>query len=364
MPIGLYIHIPFCSKPCPYCDFAFEVGKNSLATPYTQAVVKEFRTRLPKPAPCFETLFFGGGTPSAIPAEALENILNTVRTEATIPSDAEITAEANPNDSSRFGDLRKIGINRLSLGVQALDDRDLVALGRNHSSGEAVSAFQIARESGFENIGIDLIFGVPGQSVNRWRKTLEQALALKPNHISVYGLTIESGTAFGRRQEKGRLTLPPEGDQAEMYNLALDLLGEFVHYEISNFALPGFASRHNLSCWEGRPYLGIGVSAHSFLDQHRSWNVRNLDDYLHRIETGSSAKEGEEFIGNDQRELEHIMLGLRQRKGIPESSLPNHSSVDNLLSNHILVRENGHIRLSRRGLLLADLVCAELVKEA
>ena len=369
MASGLYIHIPFCNAPCPYCDFAFEVRKTHLADRYAGAVIREFRTRLPRVGshPVFKTVYFGGGTPSAVPPETLHRILSAIRLEADIVPNAEITAEANPGDRAVFRAFWEMGINRLSLGVQALNDPDLKALGRLHNTADAVAAFQTARRAGFRNINIDLIFGAPEQAVAAWRTTLDRSVALFPEHLSVYGLTVEPETAFGRRFRKGRLPLPAEDDQAAMYGLALDRLTRagYHHYEVSNLARPGFASQHNLGYWKGRPYLGIGLSAHSFLNNRRSWNIRDLMAYIEKVESVGTAIEGEEAIDGEGRVLERVMLGLRQREGIPETLLVGTRtapSLNRLLSHRLLERTGERICLTRRGLLLADLVCAELVK--
>lgn len=367
---GLYIHIPFCQIRCPYCDFAFVVNKTHLADRYTKAVIREYETRIKdlEPTPEWSSLYFGGGTPTAIPIQNLKQILEIVQTKTVLSSQAEITAEANPGNQDRFSDLKAIGINRLSLGVQALDNRALKALGRNHTAEEALSAFQDARQAGFENISLDLIFGAPGQTVSDWRSTLRQAIELNPEHLSVYGLTIEPGTPYARQYENGRLILPPESAQAEMYGQAIDLLSGagYIHYEISNFARPGFASQHNLGYWAERPYVGIGLSAHSFTAGKRSWNIRDLMAYIKEVEAIGIAQEGEEILKPADRDLERIMLGLRQRTGVSETLvriprlLPQ---LNRLLSDRLLEKDNGHLRLTRKGLLLADLVCAQLVKE-
>lgn len=368
MSFGLYIHIPFCRSRCPYCDFAFVVRKTHLSARYARAVVREFHARIAD-RPAFDTLYFGGGTPSAVPTETLAHILDAVRVRADVAPDAEITAEANPGDQECFGALRNLGINRLSLGVQALADRTLKALGRFHTAAEATDAFRTARSAGFDNIGIDLIFGAPGQSLDEWRIILGNAIALGPEHISVYGLTIESGTNFGKRFDKGRLFVPPETEQADMYECAIDCLERagFEHYEISNFARPGFASRHNLCYWQERPYLGLGLSAHSYLNGYRSWNVRDLTAYMDRVEATGTAIEAEEQIDADCRFLEHMMLGLRQRQGLDALAFERDARIQmplqRLLDHQLLERTDNRIRLTRRGLLLADAVCAELAKE-
>lgn len=366
MSFGLYIHIPFCRSRCPYCDFAFVVRKSHLAARYARAVVREFHARLPE-SPEFDTLYFGGGTPSAVPVETLGHILNAVRTE--VASDAEVTAEANPGDQERFGALRDLGINRLSLGVQAFEDRALKALGRFHTADDAISAFDAARSAGFDNVGIDLIFGAPGQSLAEWCAILERAIALGPEHISVYGLTIEPSTNFGRRFEKGRLFLPSESAQAEMYECTIDRLecAGFEHYEISNFARPGYASRHNLCYWQEQSYLGLGLGAHSHLRDRRSWNVRDLTAYLEAVETSGTAIEDEEEIDPERRILECLMLGLRQRRGLETTVFDRDARLlhplHRLIDYQLLERAGNRIRLTRKGLLLADAVCAELAKE-
>ena len=368
MDLSLYIHIPFCHSRCPYCDFAFVVGKNHMAERYVDAVIVEMQNRMQalRTSPVFNTLYFGGGTPSAIPPGLLKRITASVK--SAIAPDAEITAEANPNDCEHFEKLYEYGINRLSLGVQAFTDRALKALGRFHTASDAMAAFQAARDVGFENISIDLMYGAPGQTPEEWATSLQKAIDLGPEHISTYGLTIEPQTNFARRFQKGQLDVPPETDQAEMYMYAIDQLeaAGYTHYEISNFARPGFASRHNLNYWHDRPYLGVGLSAHSYLDNCRFWNVRDLATYMQRIEATGCAVEREEQLTPIQHLLERVMLGLRQRRGLRADFL-SHPKIRKqyiaMANQHLLERIDNRIRLTRRGLLLADLVCTELVRE-
>ena len=368
MHLGLYIHIPFCHSRCPYCDFAFVVGKNHLAKRYMDAVIVEMQNRIQAfgTPPVFNTLYFGGGTPSAIPPGQLDRILTSVK--SAIAPDAEITAEANPNDCEHFEKLYEYGVNRLSLGVQAFTDRALKALGRFHTASDAIEAFQTARGAGLKNISIDLMYGAPEQTLEEWATSIQRAIDLCPEHISVYGLTIEPQTNFARRFQKGQLDVPPETDQAEMYMYAIDQLeaAGYAHYEISNFAQPGFASRHNLNYWHDRPYLGVGLSAHSYLDNRRFWNVRDLTTYMQHIEATGFALEREEQLTPTQHLLERIMLGLRQRRGFRAEFL-SHPKIQKqyiaMEKQHLLERTDNRIRLTRRGLLLADLVCTELVRE-
>ncbi|MCY3679933.1 MAG: radical SAM family heme chaperone HemW [Gemmatimonadetes bacterium] len=368
MYLGLYIHIPFCHSRCPYCDFAFVVGKNHMAKRYTDAVIVEMQNRIQSLSapPVFNTLYFGGGTPSAIPPGQLNRILK--KAKKMVALDAEITAEANPNDHKHFEKLYEYGVNRLSLGVQAFTDRALKALGRFHTTSDAIDAFKAARDVGFKNISIDLMYGAPGQTPEEWIKSLQRAIELCPEHISVYGLTIEPQTNFARRFQKGQLDVPPETDQAEMYMYAIDQLevAGYTHYEISNFARPGFASRHNLNYWHDRPYLGVGLSAHSYIGNCRSWNVRGLKTYMQRIEATGYAVEREEQLTPTQHLLERVMLGLRQRRGLRADFLSHpkiHKQYIAMVNQHLLEQIDNRIRLTRQGLLLADLVCTELVRE-
>ena len=339
-----------------------------MAKRYTDAVIVEMQNRMQtlRTPPVFNTLYFGGGTPSAIPPGQLDRILTSVK--SAIAPDAEITAEANPNDCEYFEKLYEYGVNRLSLGVQAFTDRALKALGRFHTASDAIVAFRAARDVGFKNISTDLMYGAPEQTLEEWATSIQRAIDLCPEHISVYGLTIEPQTNFARRFQKGKLDVPPEIDQAEMYMYAIDHLAAagYIHYEISNFARPGFASRHNLNYWHDRPYLGVGLSAHSYLDNRRFWNVRDLTTYMQRVEATGYAVEREEQLTPTQHLLERIMLGLRQRRGLCAEFL-SHPKIQKqyiaMENQHLLERTDNRIRLTRRGLLLADLVCTELVRE-
>ena len=364
---SLYVHVPFCKSRCPYCDFAFDVGKTHLAERYAAAVIREFRTRLPQMGDrtVFDTVYFGGGTPSEIPPDSLSRILDAARDVSRLAPEAEISAEANPEDRSRFAQMAAVGINRLSLGVQALDGATLQALGRRHTPAEAVAAVDAARRAGFGNLNIDLMFSAPRQTVSAWRETLDRAVDLRAEHVSVYGLTVEPGAAFGRRMRNGRLPLPPEDAQAEMYEVAQEKLGEagYLQYEVSNFAQPGFACRHNISCWERRRCLGVGLSAHSFFNDRRSWNIRPLMAYIGSVESSGVAVEGDEVISRRERRVEQLMLGLRRANGIPEILLGTDRGWTSLIPAHLFERGDGRVRLTRRGLLLADLVCAKLVGE-
>ncbi len=373
MALGLYVHIPFCASRCPYCDFAFVVGRGRLSERYADAVAREVRERVAREFSGrvrFNTVFFGGGTPTAVAASEIGRILDAVASVAGWAENAEITVEANPGtvDAGKFRDLRRLGVNRLSLGVQSFDDAELRLLGRTHTSAEALRACDAARGAGFENVSLDLIFALPGQTETAWQAHLDRAVALAPEHISTYNLTVEPGTEFGGRLRRGRLTPLPEETQAAMYGAAIDRLTDagYLHYEISNFARPGLCSRHNLGYWDGSDYLGVGMSAHSFIAGRRTWNVRGLTRYLERIEREGVAVAGQETLSPSERRTEAVLLGLRRvREGVPIGRILDHRGgrrrIHRLISDDLLERIGGRARLTRKGLMVADAVAVELM---
>ncbi len=316
MSLSLYVHIPFCQRKCPYCDFNTYAGLNRLFEPYTAALMQEIeRAGVARGRPPVKTLFLGGGTPTVLPVELLAQIIDACRTAFDLLPDAEITSEANPGtvDVSRFAALRELGVNRLSMGVQSFDPAELAFLGRIHSAGEAREAMDAARTAGFGNINLDFIYGLPDQSPATWRRTLQQALALAPEHISLYSLTIEDGTPFGDWAAAGRLAQPSPDLAADLYELADEVLASagYVQYEISNWArgsevrgqrgrgaevqptpihqstnLPSttpFVCQHNLTYWRNEAYLGFGPGAHSSEGGRRWAAIRPVQEYIERV---------------------------------------------------------------------------------
>ena len=295
-PEGLYVHIPFCATKCPYCDFNTYAGIEAMMGPYLAALRSEIELwgsllggqRL-------ETVFFGGGTPSYLPEGSLAMVMNAIRGAFGLADDAEITAEANPDDlgEEKLASLLEAGVNRLSIGVQSLDDGLLQVLGRRHSAREAVDAFDAARGAGFDNVSIDLMYGLPDQTPEQWGATLDTALGLRPSHISMYCLTLEEGTPMERDATAGRIPVPDGDLAADMYLAAEMKTAEagLRHYEISNWAIPGRESRHNLLYWRNRPFLGVGPGAHSYLDGHRFHNIRSPREYIRRMGPGEPRRE-------------------------------------------------------------------------
>ena len=271
-PPGVYVHIPFCEKKCGYCDFNVYSGyKAESQARYVDSLCEEIRRRADGRE--ILTIFIGGGTPTLLPAEALGRILSELRAGFAIPEGVEITVEANPNDATpeKLASLKEFGVNRLSFGVQTFDDGLLKQIDRVHSARQAEDALQMAREAGFENLSLDLMFGLPRQTLADWDSTLAKALALGVEHLSMYGLMVEEGTAFWARRERGKLPLPEHDTEAAMFGLAQERAeaAGLVRYELSNYARPGFESRHNSLYWRNDPYFGFGAGAWSYLDGDR-----------------------------------------------------------------------------------------------
>ena len=333
---GLYLHIPFCARRCPYCDFAVHIGGGSdFQSQYLQALHREvastcsaFVQRFPDEE--ITTIFCGGGTPTAIGARALNELLQLVRNCALVATDAEITLEGNPEDpnSETLCELQNGGWNRLSLGVQSLDDAVLQTLGRRHRRARVEEVVAALHEVGWNNWSLDLIYAVPNQSLASWHETLKQATEFSPAHISCYSLTIEEGTAFARRVRNGRLQVVEDDVQAQFMESAHSVLESagYERYEVSNYARRGSECRHNLEIWRGGNYLACGNGAHGHRDGHRWWNERDTAIYIERLQNSENAdgaaRAGEEWLEARQRLDELVLMGLRLNEGfsIPEVS--------------------------------------------
>ncbi len=354
---SLYLHIPFCAARCPFCDFA--ISTEAVSGRFAEALKREIRgwgERLGRPR--LRTLHLGGGTPSLPSAAWTGGILEEVRESFDLAPDAEIALECNPGDADagKMASWRAMGVNRLSIGAQSFDDRELGWLGRGHSGAQTLQTVRLAREAGFRNLGLDLIYAVPGQTVAGWGRTLDQVLALSPEHVSVYALTLTGSKALAGPP------LPPEEVQAEMALLAMERLeaAGLPQYEISNFARPGFESRHNLAYWTFVPYLGLGPSAHSYLAPRRFSNVAETGEYVSRILAGGEAKGMEETLTPEQQALERLFLGLRLAGGVEESLVAPGAELEALLAERLLERRAGRLALTRRGRVLCDAVTARL----
>ena len=368
--LGLYVHIPFCPQHCPYCGFAVVTGKATAHERYVAAVCSELRT-FSEPRQPIDTVFFGGGTPSSLAPAQLERILQTVSDALGMTPGAEISVEVNPGrrDAARYADIRAAGFNRISIGVQSFSDASLKRLGRIHSAADAVAAFAAARAAGFENVNIDLIFRVSSAPSQDWSRTLDVALDLQPEHVSTYSLTVEPGTVLEKQVDMRSLAMPDDEEDAEQFLFGIEKLtaGGYEQYEVSNFALPGYRCRHNRGYWERAPYIGVGMSAHSYLGGTRSWNLATLSDYLEAVEAGESPLAGCERIDVATASRERLFLGLRTREGAElraheSRSLRNCQRTCELSRLGFLELSENRLRLTSKGLPVADAISVGVVE--
>ncbi|MFC2036312.1 radical SAM family heme chaperone HemW [Chloroflexota bacterium] len=365
--IALYIHVPFCHYKCLYCSFV-SYDYREADIPLYLSVLKRELTRCAR-GKCIRSTYIGGGTPSLLSAKYIDDLISTVNLLCTVDEAAEITIEANPGTVNRayLTDIKELGINRLSLGIQSLNDRELELLGRIHKGDEARIAVQYARDSGIDNLSIDLIYGLPGQTLLEWQYTLEEVLSMRPEHLSLYSLTLEKETPIWRAIREGSLPKIDPDVSADQYELAEDLLAaqNYNHYEISNWAIVGRECRHNLTYWQNLPYLGVGVAAHSCLDGHRFANTKSLDKYMANFSGKSSpALELDEEINPELELAETAILGLRLCEGINLDDiyrrfgieiLAHYSQqVEEMVDAGLLEQVDGHIKLTRRGRLLSN----------
>ena len=375
-PAGLYVHIPFCLKKCRYCDF-YSISDLSQTSGFLAALKREMQMNSDTPL-VFDTIYIGGGTPSVLEPDAIELILATASRYFSIASDSEITLEVNPGTVTldKFSEYRKFGVNRLNIGVQSFDDKNLRFLGRIHSSRDARLSVEWARRAGFNNIGLDLIFGMPGQDKSNWLSDLTRAGNFEPEHLSCYMLTCESGTPLARDVKTGRTRLAAEDMVLNLFNVAIDFLTvhSFLHYEVSNFARMAGphhepkTSRHNLKYWSFAPYIGLGPSAHSFIEPERYWNHRSVATYIREIEAGKSARAEKERLTKEQMLIEAIYLGLRTTWGIDLDALKAKfdicftrtfdKAIAELETRGMIKMSQGHCTLTRKGLFFIDSIAS------
>ena len=372
--IGVYVHIPFCKKKCDYCDFISYCNKDNLIEDYVQAVKAEIQTQNIKPE--ITTIYIGGGTPSYIDSKYIIEILEKIK-EKNVSSNAEITIEVNPGTvtKEKLEDYIKSGINRISIGLQTTNDELLKQIGRIHNFTQFLETYKLAKKVGFKNINVDLILGLPNQRIKDLKESLEQIIKLKPKHISVYSLIVEDGTPIANKIEKGELQLPDEELERNMYwfvKNTLELNG-FIHYEISNFAKKGYESKHNLNCWNQKEYIGIGASAHSYRDITRYSNTENIEEYIENVNNGNFNRNKiiHEVQKEDDAKKEFMLLGLRKIKGVDINQFKNkfgdnpiylfRNELKKLTDERLLIIDDNNIRLTNKGLDLANLVWEEFI---
>lgn len=394
---GLYIHIPFCLRKCAYCDF-YSITDCSLIRAFRSALRLEMRLYRGWANP-FDTIYLGGGTPTLLPDEDIAGIIADLRNTFALTADAEITVEANPGDVNQglLRSLRRAGVNRLNIGVQSFDDDSLALLGRHHTVQDSESAIHLAREAGFDNVGIDLIYGLPSQPADHsnsakqveneaaqtsdrsyqqgltaennflaWIGTLKRAVSLNPDHISCYQLTLSEKTSLAGRCARGELILPDDALQADYFLRTSQLLDEsgYLHYEVSNFARRGCESRHNRKYWDHTPYLGLGPAAHSFNGRERRWNVSSVHKYIEYLESGRAPVEAKETLSCEELRTEALFLGFRTSGGIFLESFKEQygmdllsekrETVERLLSEGLVEIAAGFLRPTRAGMAVAD----------
>ncbi len=372
--VSIYVHIPFCAKRCAYCDFNTYAWRGAIVRDTLEAIRLSIE-RAEEPDVVVPTIFFGGGTPSFPDPELIVRLLDAVRSRFRVLPDAEISIEVNPGtvDRARYATLRQAGFNRLSLGVQAFDDNLLQTLGRIHTANEAIRSYDAARQAGFQNVNIDLMFALPGQTLEQWRKSLRTAVSLQPEHISCYALTVEPNTPFFRLRERGLLPLPDEDTELKMYLHTIRALTRagYEHYEISNFARPGYRCQHNMVYWRNEQYLGFGPGAVSYRHGRRWKTISNPRHFVQAVRNGLPLVEEEERLGADASLGETIMLMLRLRDGVDVHALEERYGVNlaQRYAHHLQRLQRLRLlevtperwRITSKGLPIANTVCAEFL---
>ena len=372
---GVYVHIPFCKRKCIYCDF-YSIASSRLSDRYVKAVGMEAQLRGQEIAGMpVKTLYIGGGTPSVLSFEQLSVLIEGLRAAIDLSHVEEFTVEVNPDDvTHEFAEqLLKLGVNRVSMGVQSLVDEELVFLNRRHDAKEAMNAYCDLQSAGFNNISIDLIYGIPGQTLDTWKYTLEKALSLQAKHVSCYNLSYEEGTMLYKLRETGRVMECDDNTCVEMYDMLVDMLdgAGYEHYEISNFAMPGFYSRHNSGYWDKTPYLGLGASAHSYDGNMRRYNPDNVKLYVESLENDVVVCVGEQE-SVDEKYDEDVMLRLRTSRGIDSEWIKSIygkaysdyfvNAIRSFVDSGLVIKDGSRYRLSRNGVMLSDMIMRELMR--
>ena len=371
---GIYIHIPFCKQRCSYCAF-YSTTLYNIRERYVNALCKEIAMRKEYAGgTLIETIYLGGGTPSTLSMEQLKRICDTVYAAYQVSPAPEVTIECNPDDLTPdfLAQLKVLPFNRISMGVQSFNDTQLKRLGRRHDAAKARQAVANARSAGYSNISIDLIFALPGSTIDEWEHDLESAIALRPDHLSAYNLTYEEGTPMHRALERGDFTELSEEDNITQFQMLISRLKEagYSHYEISNFALPGRESRHNSSYWNDTPYIGCGAAAHSYNGTSRQWNIADIQEYIKGIENGNPVFEIEELT-EEERYNDTILTRLRTAEGIPLEWMKKkfgkrlndymQSAAEKEIALGNLKENNRQLSLTEKGIFISDAVIRELI---
>lgn len=368
MGLSLYVHIPFCLRKCFYCAFASFAGKGYLVGPYLEALKKEAAAYRGER---LDTVYVGGGTPTFLTSSQLRALFVVIKALFVIERDAEITIEANPAtfDAEKASVLFDLGVNRVSLGIQSLDDPLLKYLGRPHTRAQAMDAFDILRKVGFANVNLDLMYSLPGESEEGVKQDVADFIVLGSEHLSLYTLSVDEGSEFHRRN----IQAPSSENQAGHFRLAGRLLRErgLRHYEVSNFAKKGFECRHNLNYWRGGSYIGLGVAAHSHLEGRRFWNGSDITTYLKMVQYDGRPSVGEENLGGEKRLMEILLIGLRLTDGVSISDVEERAGVclsgerrrmiEGLAREGLLSYDGAHLKATEAGMVVLDELCSRLI---
>lgn len=375
--LGIYVHIPFCKQRCYYCDFISYANQEMRIKPYIEALKKEIEERSKEETGKISTIYIGGGTPSFIQENHIEEIINTIKQYYEVGKEAEITIEVNPGtvDEAKLEAYQKVGINRLSIGLQSTKNHLLKEIGRIHTYEDFLNCYQLARKVGFKNINVDLMLGLPNQTLQEVEESLQEVISLNPEHISFYSLIIEENTKMEKMIEEKLLTLPSEELERKMYWRAKRKLEKngYLHYEISNFAKKGYLSKHNTNCWKQKEYLGFGIAAHSYQNNKRYCNTNSIEEYCKNIEK-RDFKENQticEIQTKEEKRKEYMLLGLRMIEGIDIQEFKNkfienplylfHQELEKLVKEELVEVDLNQIKLTEKGLDFANLVWEEFV---
>lgn len=375
--LGIYLHIPFCQQKCNYCDFNSGCYSTETQEKYLDSLLSEIKLESSFYKDySVNSIFIGGGTPSLLAKKNIDNIVNALNKNFDISKDIEFTIEVNPNsiDRDKLDFYRNLGINRLSIGAQSFVDKELITLGRIHLKDDIIQGVEDAKFAGFKNISLDLMTGIPFQTMESLKYSLKMAVSLDVLHISAYSLIVESGTPFEKMHRKGKLHLPNEEEERKMYHDLRDFLIEngFVHYEISNFAKPGFESRHNIKYWECNDYLGLGLGSHSRISNTRIENIGDIHKYINNSENSKSLIESKSTLTKTDEINEKLIMGIRLIKGINIEDLNEEfeidflreysKEIDNNLKMGYITIEDGYMKLTRKGLDFSNLVELEFYR--
>jgi len=364
---GIYIHIPFCDLKCPYCDFtSTEINSDEIYRKYIGAVKKELEFYASQLNFRVNTIYFGGGTPSVLPPQMLQDILRHIKSLMNIDKNTEITVEVNPSTYryKEFSALFSAGVNRISIGSQSFIEDNLIFLGRNHGPEDTITTVKDAFRAGFDNISLDMIYGIPGQGIENLKKDLYIFTSLPVVHISAYMLTPYENTALGQMMKRGEIKLPDEDELSVFFSIIDDFLSDkgFIRYELSNWAKPGYRCKHNLHYWKRNEFLGVGVSAWSYYKSKRTGNIKNLFHYINSVEQGKLPVEFMEHIDSLEEKKEQIMLGLRLSEGIPLTIVRDRLElVRELVKEGLGVIGDNRFKLTRKGLMVSNSISASLI---